>query len=107
MRLPRGIILPGFRVFFPSGEFYSRNQPPVPPGLTISPQADTTCPAARDEINRVGMDVKFFEMKALGAIHPLHKWRGLLAQIDKSTAGIDEYFPQNQLCQFCPKPAIA
>jgi hypothetical protein len=53
------------------------------------------------------MDVKFFEMKALGAIHPLHKWRGLLAQFDKSTAGIDEYFPQNQLCQFCPKPAIA
>ncbi len=80
MRLPRGIILPGFRVLLPSGEFYSRNQPPVPPGLTISPQADTTCPAALDEINRVGMDVKFFEMKALGAIHPLHSLRGLLAQ---------------------------
>ena len=40
------------------------------------------------EINGVGMDVKFFEMKALGPF--ILKWRGLLAQFDKSTAGIDE-----------------
>ena len=52
------------------GNFTAANQQSIPPGLTISPQADTACPAADVEINRVGMDVKFFEMKALGAIHP-------------------------------------
>lgn len=28
------------------GNFTGLNQPPIPPGLTISPQADTACPAA-------------------------------------------------------------
>ena len=52
-----------FAYYSPVGNFTAANQQSIPPGLTISPQADTACPAADVEINRVGMDVKFFKFQ--------------------------------------------
>ena len=45
-RLPRGTRLGFRRKHSHVGNFTGTNQPPTPPGLTISPQADTACPAA-------------------------------------------------------------
>ncbi len=43
---------PGFRrKYFHSGKFYGIEPTAYSPGLTISPQADTTCPVACGEFN--------------------------------------------------------
>jgi hypothetical protein len=49
LKLPRGISLV-FAFKIPTvGNFTVTNQPPIPPGLTASPKADTARPAAKTE----------------------------------------------------------
>lgn len=51
-RLPRGTRLGFRRKHSHVGNFTGTNQPPIPPGLTISPQADTACPAAVSPVSK-------------------------------------------------------
>ena len=52
----------GFRLYIPTvGNFTATSQRPIPPGLTISPQADTARPAAKRSIWYMQHKYKEFE----------------------------------------------
>ena len=66
-RLPRGTRLGFRRKHSHVGNFTGTNQPPIPPGLTISPQADTACPAAVSPVSTLKAERQKFQLRGCPA----------------------------------------
>ena len=77
-RLPRGTRLGFRRKHSHVGNFTGTNQPPIPPGLTISPQADTACPAAVSPVSTQKAERQKFQSRC--ALYPRPEGRGFTAR---------------------------
>ena len=81
-RLPRGTRLGFRRKHSHVGNFTGTNQPPIPPGLTISPQADTACPAAVSPVSTLKAERQKFQLRC--ALYPPPEGRGFTARLIKN-----------------------